>query len=71
MVKELILDMRAKLNVTSVLVTHDLTLALEISSRVAMLYGGEFVEVAEPAKFRQSENKGVKEFMEVSHLSRK
>ncbi|HAH32305.1 MAG TPA: ABC transporter ATP-binding protein [Elusimicrobia bacterium] len=71
MVKDLILDMRAKLNITSVVVTHDLKLALEISSRVAMLYGGEFVEVSEPAKFRQSENKGVKEFMEISDLSRK
>ncbi len=71
MVKELILDMRAKLDITSIVVTHDLKLALEISSRVAMLYGGEFVEVSEPARFRQSENKGVKEFMEISHLSRK
>ncbi|PIU19683.1 MAG: ABC transporter ATP-binding protein [Elusimicrobia bacterium CG08_land_8_20_14_0_20_59_10] len=70
MVKDLILDMRAKLKITSIVVTHDLKLALEISSRVAMLYGGEFVEVSEPAKFRQSENKGVKEFMEISHLSR-
>src|SRR3989339_2191107 len=62
MVKDLILDMRAKLDITTVVVTHDLNLALEISSRVAMLYGGEFVEVSEPAMFRQSENKGVKEF---------
>jgi len=71
MVKDLITDMRAKLGITSVVVTHDMGLALEISSRVAMLYNGEFVEVAEPAKFRQSENKAVKEFMEISHLSRK
>jgi len=71
MVKDLILDMHAKLDITTVVVTHDLSLALEISSRVAMLYGGEFVEVSEPARFRRSENKGVKEFMEISHLSRK
>ncbi len=71
MVKDLITDMRAKLGITSVVVTHDLNLALEISSRVAMLNKGEFVEVGEPAKFRQSENKAVKEFMEISHLSRK
>jgi phospholipid/cholesterol/gamma-HCH transport system ATP-binding protein len=70
MVKDLITDMRSKLGITSVVVTHDLKLALEISSRVAMLYNGEFVEVGEPAKFRQSENKSVKEFMEVSGLSR-
>ena len=71
MVKDLITDMRAKLKITSVVVTHDLNLALEISSRVAMLFEGEFVEVSEPAKFRQSENACVKEFMEISHLSRK
>ena len=70
MVKDLITDMRDKLKITSVVVTHDLKLALEISSRVAMLYNGEFVEVGEPAKFRQSENKAVKEFMEISDLSR-
>ncbi len=71
MVKDLITDMRAKLGITSVVVTHDVRLALEISSRVAMLYGGEFVEVAEPDVFRRSENKAVREFMEISHLSRK
>jgi phospholipid/cholesterol/gamma-HCH transport system ATP-binding protein len=70
MVKELIIDMRNKLNITSVVVTHDLRLALEISSRVAMLYGGEFVEVSEPDLFRQSKNSGVREFMEISNLSR-
>lgn len=71
MVKDLITDMRAKLGITTIVVTHDMRLALEISSRVAMLYNGEFVEVGEPAKFRQSENPAVKEFMEISHLSRK
>jgi len=70
MVKELITDMREKLKITSVVVTHDLKLALEISSRVAMLLDGKFVEVAAPAEFRQSENKAVKEFMEISGLSR-
>ncbi len=71
MVKDLITDMREKLKITSIVVTHDLKLALEISSRVAMLNGGKFVEVGEPAKFRRSENKEVKEFMEISDLSRK
>lgn len=71
MVKDLITDMRAKLGITTIVVTHDMRLALEISSRVAMLYGGEFVEVSEPDKFRQSASPAVKEFMEISHLSRK
>lgn len=70
MVKELITDMRAKLGVTSVVVTHDMGLALEISSRVAMLTGGKFAEVCEPACFRKSENPAVREFMRISHLSK-
>jgi phospholipid/cholesterol/gamma-HCH transport system ATP-binding protein len=70
MVKDLITDMRAKLGITSVVVTHDMKLALDISSRVAMLNKGKFVEVAEPAAFRRSDNAEVREFMSISHLSR-
>jgi len=70
MVKDLITDMRAKLGITSVVVTHDMKLALDISSRVAMLSKGEFVEVSEPDKFRLSANAEVREFMRISHLSR-
>jgi len=68
MVKDLITDMRAKLKITSVVVTHDLSLALEISSRVAMLFEGKFVEVAVPDEFRCSTNATVRQFMEISHL---
>ena len=68
MVKDLITDMRAKLGITSVVVTHDLKLALDISSRVAMLNNGRFVEVSEPSKFRQSPAPEVREFMRISHL---
>ena len=69
MVKDLIVDMRAKLGITSVVVTHDMGLALEISSRVAMLYNAAFVEVSEPAKFRLSANPEVREFMRISRLA--
>ena len=70
MVKDLITDMRAKLGITSVVVTHDMNLALEISSRVAMLNNGKFVEVCEPACFRRSSNPEVREFMRISHISK-
>jgi len=70
MVKDLITDMRAKLGITSVVVTHDMGLALEISSRVAMLFEGAFVEVAEPDKFRCSTNATVRQFMEISHIAK-
>ena len=68
MVKEMITDMRSKLGVTSVVVTHDLKLALEISTKVAMMYGGRFVECAAPADFRHSKNEEVREFMKISGL---
>jgi len=68
MVKDLITDMRKKLNITSIVVTHDLSLALEISSRVAMLSDGKFVEVSEPDTFRLSTNATVRQFMDISHL---
>ena len=70
MVKEMITDMRDKLGVTSVVVTHDLKLALEISSKVAMMYGGKFVECSAPADFRKSKNDEVQEFMKISGLTK-
>lgn len=70
MVKEMITDMRDKLGVTSVVVTHDLKLALEISSKVAMMYGGKFVECSAPAVFRKSKNDEVQEFMKISGLTK-
>lgn len=68
MVKDMITDMRDKLGVTSVIVTHDLKLALEISSKVAMMYGGRFVECSSPEIFRNSKNEEVQEFMRISGL---
>lgn len=70
MVKEMITDMRDKLGVTSVVVTHDLKLALEISSKVAMMYGGKFVECSAPTDFRKSSNEEVREFMKISGLTK-
>lgn len=70
MVKDLITDMRDKLGVTSIVVTHDIKLALAISSRVAMLYNADFVEVSEPEKFIHSENKEVKEFIRISNIQK-
>ena len=39
------------LGVTSVVVTHDLHSALSIGNRIAMLSGGQIVELAEPQAF--------------------
>lgn len=68
MVRDMITDMRDKIGVTSVVVTHDLKLALNISSRVAMMSGGRFVECSAPDSFRTSPNPVVQEFMRISGL---
>ena len=68
MVRDMITDMRDKLGVTSVVVTHDLKLALNISSRVAMMYGGRFVECSAPEDFKKSANPEVQEFMRISGI---
>jgi phospholipid/cholesterol/gamma-HCH transport system ATP-binding protein len=62
-ISELILHLRAQLNVTSIVVTHDLASAFFISDRMAMLASQHIVEVCETAAFRQSSVPAVKEFL--------
>ena len=51
-IDQLIIDLGAKLGVTSIVVTHDMKSALHIGDRIAMLYGGEFIAVGRPDVFR-------------------
>ena len=62
--------LRTTLGVTSVVVTHDLHSALAIGSRIAMLSGGQFVEVADPAGFIKSDSPVVKKFLESQYITK-
>lgn len=62
-ISELILQLRAELGVTSVVVTHDLQSAFLISDRLAMLAERRIVEVAPPHAFRRSQVAAVQEFL--------
>ncbi len=64
-VDKLIVEMRERLNVTSVVVTHDLHSAFSIGDRVAMLHEGRAIEVAAPKDFAKSENEIVREFIKA------
>ena len=44
-INDLIVDLRKKLGVTSVAITHDMHSAYKISDRIAMLYKGEILEI--------------------------
>lgn len=70
-IDSLINDLRRELKVTSVVVTHDLHSALEIGTRIAMLYYGKVVEVAPPADFIKSENEVVRSFLEAQYITRR
>ena len=47
-INDLIVDLRKKLGVTSVAITHDMHSAYKISDRIAMLYKGEILEIGTP-----------------------
>ena len=70
-IDELIDRLRKNLGVTSVVVTHDLHSALMIATRIAMLNGGRFVEVAEPGAFIKSDNPDVKKFLDAQYITKK
>ncbi len=61
--------LRLELNITSVVVTHDLHSALTIGSRIAMLHGGRIIELSPPAAFIKSTVPEVKHFLESQFIT--
>ena len=62
-INDLIVDLRKKLGVTSVAITHDMQSAYKISDRIAMLYKGEIVETGTPDQIRNTTNPIVRQFI--------
>ncbi len=63
-INELILTMQNRLQVTSVVVTHDMESAYYIADRIAMLYNGELIGCGTPDEIRGSENPVIRQFVE-------
>jgi phospholipid/cholesterol/gamma-HCH transport system ATP-binding protein len=61
-ISRLILEIRERTQVTSIVVTHDIEQALEISDRVALLIHGRLRFVGTPAEFRASTDPEVRAF---------
>jgi phospholipid/cholesterol/gamma-HCH transport system ATP-binding protein len=70
-IDDLMVNMREKLGITSVVVTHDLHSALAIGSRIMMLHQGEIVENATPADFIKSKNETVQSFLASQYITKK
>lgn len=62
-INDLILDMQKKLNVTSILVTHDMSSAFRVSNRIAMLVKGRIVKLGTPEEFRATDDPMVQQFI--------
>lgn len=63
-IDRLILKMKQDLGVTSLVITHDMKSAYNISDRIAMLYEGEVVQEGTPDEIRNSSNAIVRGFVE-------
>jgi len=70
-VDELILSLRRKLGLTSVVVTHDIATAYMLSDRLAMLAERRIVEVSDVAQFRASKNPEVRALLEATVLPKR
>ncbi|MDD7578580.1 MAG: ABC transporter ATP-binding protein [Elusimicrobia bacterium] len=65
-ISDLIIDLKAKLGVTSVVITHDMRSAFKIADYIAFLYEGKILLYGTPEDFRTTDNPYVKQFVEGS-----
>jgi len=64
-INRLILELRQKLGITSIVVSHDLESMRAVSDRAGLLHQGDFVLIAKPQDFEKSGNPFVRQFLEA------
>ena len=69
-IDELTIDMQRKLDVTSVVVTHDMVSASRIADRIAMIYDGELIAVDTVERFQNIADERVQAFFRTLHHRR-
>ncbi|MDP3259573.1 MAG: ABC transporter ATP-binding protein [Thermodesulfovibrionales bacterium] len=62
-INDLIIDMKQKLSVTSVAITHDMRSAYKIADRIAMLYEGRIIATGTPDEIKNTDNATVRQFI--------
>jgi len=68
-INELIIDLQSKLNVTSVVVTHDIQSAFSVGDRIAFLNGGVFEWVGTMEQARDAQHPVLREFFKASAVT--
>jgi phospholipid/cholesterol/gamma-HCH transport system ATP-binding protein len=64
LIDELIIKLQHDFEVTSVVVTHDMSSAYRIADRIAMLYRGRIIACDTPENIRNTDNPVVRQFIE-------
>jgi phospholipid/cholesterol/gamma-HCH transport system ATP-binding protein len=62
-INDLIIRMKEEMEVTSVVITHDMVSAYKIADRIAMLYEGRIIEEGTPEEIKNSKNAIVQQFI--------
>jgi len=65
-IDELILDLKKKMNITSVVVTHHMDSAFKIADKMVMLYQGRVLAYGTPDEIRNSDDPVVQQFISGS-----
>lgn len=65
-ISDLILEMKHKIGITSVVITHDMRSAFKISDYIAFLYEGHIMLHGTPEEFRKTDNPYVRQFVDGS-----
>lgn len=63
-VDQLIIELRQKMHITSVVVTHHMPSVYNIADRVGMMSGGRIIQIGTPDEIRNSTNPIVRQFVE-------
>ncbi|MCZ7615712.1 MAG: hypothetical protein M5T52_19725 [Ignavibacteriaceae bacterium] len=63
-IDELIKDLTDKLNVTSVVVTHDMYSVKNVANRVAMMHDGKIYFTGTPQELVSTNDRTIKEFIQ-------
>ena len=63
-IDQLIVDIQSRLNVTCVVISHDIKGTFKIAHKIAMLYQGKIIEYGTPEEIENGRNPILKQFLE-------
>ncbi len=64
-IADVILDLKKRLQITSIVVTHNMNFGCYIADRIGMLHGGQIIEVGTPAEIQRSTRPEVRAFLMI------